>query len=205
MPFVVKHKSHDVCYVRYVKNNRYQGQLIFDLAMLALGIVLISIIILTLGTSFVLLIPLLLISNFWVMWSKLGTADDSSEFEIELNRALGLVFVRNRRHANLKPTTYSFGTFKGFGFRRTPFTRKSKSLFQAELHFNMEPIRGMRRITPLRNQTYLVAPENAQAIVDEIDEWLGLIETDNVDEPEQEKEILRDFRELAEPREKNAL
>lgn len=126
------------------------------------------------------------------------TSDDLSEFVIEINRTQGMIVVRSNQPTRIKPTTYSFGTFKGFGFHKTQFTYKSKALFEAELFFKMEPAAGMRRNIPVRNPRYIVAPENAQDIVDEVDRWLGLIKTEKLDEPmrEEQEEIFRDFRDM---------
>ena len=196
MPYEIKHKSYDVCYVKYVRNKRYQGSLIVDLSLAILGVITISISTIMIGTPFFFLIAFILCFALGVIWPKADFFDNSSEFEIELNRALGIVFVRNSQYKHKKPTTYSFSTFKGFGFRKTPFTHKSKALFQAELIFKMEPIRGMPRDIPLRNQTYLVSPKNAEHIVKEIDEWLKPDKIQQLEDPVPEAEIIRDFRDM---------
>ena len=186
MPYEIKHKSRDVCLIQYVKPKRFGRNLRIDLLVVVLGLISLFV-----GIPVVLILSILVLYAFYSHEVK---PHPLPEFEIELNKAENQIFIRNSEPPQKRPITYPLSNFRGFGIQETPYKDRSKNLFQAELYFKMEPIRGMPRDIPLRNQTYLVSPKNAEHIVKEINEWLKPDKIQQLKDPAPEAEIIRDFR-----------
>ena len=122
-------------------------------------------------------------------------------FEIELNRPKNLISIKNSDQVQPKVTTYPLAHFNGFGFRELEQS-------EADLFLKIEPSIGLFQKIPIWKFEHPVSRANAEKIIDEVDNWLRLTtetrvieESQNTDplhqeEPEEETEIFRDFRDM---------
>jgi len=121
-------------------------------------------------------------------------------FEIELNRRTNLISIKNSDQVQPKVTTYPLAHFNGFGFRELEQS-------EADLFLKIEPSIGLFQKIPIWKFEHPVPLANAIKIIDATDEWLRLADDlpaieevqdaeELPQEPVQEPEIIRDFRDM---------
>ena len=117
-------------------------------------------------------------------------------FEIELNRQKNRLYIRSQDQPRAKTVLYPLSNFNGFGVR--DFNGS-----QAELFLKIRSEQGDVVEIPVQKHDYPVPHENAQTIAEAIDGWLRLSDDTQLideaiipDEPAQEEEIFRDFRDM---------
>ena len=191
MPYNIQHKSHNSCLIKYTKGNETRGPFRINLS-----VIIFAGIALMIGVDFaVIIIGYILFSLF------IKRAHPSQiNFEIDLNRRTNQISVRKSNQVQPKTTTYPLDQFKGFGFKETSLPAKSKGAYLVSLFFKLETSKGLLREAPIQKHDHPVLLSNALKIVEEIDDWLAQTAktpvVEDIPEPEQEAEILRDFRDV---------
>lgn len=187
MPYKIQHKSQNSCLIKYVKDKRSRRKKRYDLALLVFFIIALMI-----GVDFILA---------GAMWFAARIVFGALQppyvnFEIELNRQKNRIYIRNSDQPRAKVTTYPLTDFNGFGVRE-------QEHLQAELFLKLEATQGGFQKVLVQKNEYPVPRKNAEKIVEAVDEWLRLSDdTQSIEaaitpnEPMQEKEIFRDFRDM---------
>ena len=133
-----------------------------------------------------------------------------TNFEIKLDRRENQISIHNSDQANPKVTTHALDKFRGFEYSETPPRGGSKKMNQAELFFRFGPSKDLPREVhvPVRKHSHPAPVKNIADLIAAADNWLRLTtetrvieESQNTDplrqeEPEEETEIFRDFRDM---------
>ena len=196
MPYEIRHKSYNVCLIKYIKVKKFGRRFWIDLTIFSIGIISILI-----GFPVILVLIIALLA---VIKTHKAEPHRLPAFEIELNRVENQVYVRSIDLRHKKPIIYSLSSFKGLESHEIQYRHKYNILSKAELFFKIEPIKGMVRNIPIQKSNYFVSPENAQYIVKTTNEWLSLADKEPTlkESPEainspEEPEVLRDFRDIS--------
>lgn len=217
MPYKIKHKSYNECLIKYVEDGPVREKSGVSLTMIVIGIMAILI-----GVDFIVVICIIIIMAFW----RNLTNPPRRSFTIELNRHRNHITVQNMGQANAKSTVLPLEHLLGFGFHETQRPKKSKKQSYARLFFKFdegvldsplakksEVLEVAKRISdgkggyiwpiPVRDIAHPAPVKNVHSIIAATDAWLmqedgqpAIEASEKIDEPLQEPEIIRDFREL---------
>ena len=217
MPYIVKHKSYNECLIEYVEDGQLRRRPRVSLTMIVFGIMALLI-----GIDFALVIGVIIIMAFW----RNLTNPPRREFSIELNRQKNHIIVKNTGQVNPRSTVLPLDHLLGFGLRETQPPKNAKNQPYATLFFKFDgevlksPLAKKSEVLelakkvpdgygghfwpiPVRSIAHPAPVANAKKIIVATDDWLmqadqpPSVESDfAIDIPEEEPEIIRDFREL---------
>jgi len=222
MPYKIQHKSYNSCLIKFDKNKRPRPKKRFNLSIVVfaaialiigidIGIVMVAVIFFWIITRKAQLPR----SDFEIEFNRpknLVTVRDSntaqpSEVTYPLNSLKGFGFLQIPNQSKTRQTSPQYGALAKLFFEfdnrifnsgsdtNASITRNAKKIYEVDGDFYW--------LIPLQLGDHIIPVAKAVEIKDSMDEWLRRTNRDNAldeihqDEPEQEVEILRDFRDIA--------
>jgi len=187
MPYKIQHKSQNSCVIKYKKDKRSRRKKRYDMTLFVCFIIMVL-----MGVD---------ILFAGAMWLAAGIVLGALQppyvnFEIELNRQKNRIYIRSKDQPRAKTASYPLSDLGGIGVRNL---KRS----QADLFLKIRSEQDGFQKIPVRKLDHPVPRENAETIAEAVEEWLRLTDETQMieesvtpDDPPQEEEIFRDFRDM---------